>query len=91
MEKLQNRISFDKMVKKVVNKQVFLSNHIRFDFSRYVESLKPRPHKKKIVRYESNKPIKSKLIYRQSSNQPRGLCLIDWLILHISGKIALGV
>ena len=35
------------------------------------------------MRYESIKPIKSKLTYRQASNQPKGLRLNDWLIFRI--------
>ena len=38
----------------------------------------PPPLYKQIMRCECNKPIKSKLTYRQSSNQPKGLRLIDW-------------
>ena len=54
----------------------------------------PPALQKQIMRYESNKPVKSKLTDRQSINQPKGLqwrSMIDWLILHFSGKIALRV
>ena len=41
------------------------------------------PPSKQMVRYESNKPIKSKLAYRQSINQSKGIqwkSTLDWLI-----------
>ena len=45
-------------------------------------TLAPPPYKQ-IVPYESNKPIKPKLTYRQSINQPKDLqwkSRLDWLI-----------
>ena len=71
-----------------------ITSHVSIVLSRYVESLKPRPPSKQIGQYESNKPIKSQLTYRQSINQLKGLqwkFTLDWLILHISGKMAPGV
>ena len=47
------------------------------------------PPWKHIGRYESNKPIKSKLTYRQSINQPKDLqwkSTLDWLIDLIHGR-----
>ena len=51
-------------------------------FELYYCLLTPPPQKE-IVRYESNKPIKSMLTYRQSINQLKGLqwkSTLDWLI-----------